>query len=234
MQLCLFSQYTYHAFRLSPTQGAVFVRFGTRAVSPKHYFQQSLALYSNLYTGVDNPFTHDQICQYQKQNTFFTKCEIKISTIMIVIHGKILEFKGKKYWDTNMSNNHNGWEKINPKQLIQYMTKNIHISNTWQKTYISATHSCSDRRADRTCCSLSKRCAAITSLVQASSNEVDRNSINEENDCCIADWRIGQTYRGCPKFSRKYWLFVWLCWTSSNRLQVVTFPADLAQFWGCS
>jgi len=97
MQLCLFSQYTYHAFRLSPTQGAVFVRFGTRAVSPKHYFQQSLALYSNLYTGVDNPFTHDQICQYQKQNTFFTKCEIKISTIMIVIHGKILEFKGKKY-----------------------------------------------------------------------------------------------------------------------------------------
>jgi len=27
-------------------------------------------------------------------------------------------------------------------------------------------------------------------------------------------------------------LFLGLCWTYCNRFQVVTFPADLAQFWG--
>jgi len=29
-------------------------------------------------------------------------------------------------------------------------------------------------------------------------------------------------------------LFLGLCWTYCNRFQVVTFPADLAQFWGYS
>ena len=67
--------------------------------------------------------------------------------------------------------------------------------------WLSLSHS--DRRADWACCSLLKRCVAITSPVQAPSNEVTRNSINEENDCCVAHGRIGQIYRGCAKFSKQ-------------------------------
>jgi len=46
------------------------------------------------------------------------------------------------------------------------------VSHMYSCVRDHSLHSCSDRRADRTCCSLSKCCAAITSLVQASSNEV--------------------------------------------------------------
>jgi len=74
-----------------------------------------------------------------------------------------------------------------------------------------------DCRADWTCCSLLTRCVAITSPVQAPSNEVARHSISEENDCCVAHGRIGQIYRCCENSqNRLIVLYRWL-WTKYKK-----------------